>query len=429
MFGSNKNTIEVDKKLFEKLLGVVKDAAKGKLDGRVTGIDKSDPLGEAAWSINNLLDQTEAFMRETKTSIDAAGEGLEYRNVDPNGLKGAFKHNAQLVAEGVKGVIMGHKAQVKGELGAIFSELGGGMQHNLQKIQEAMDVSLKNIRKVVESSWEMSKEAGSSLELIDKLSVKIDNLANLIISSTESINTLSAQTNDITSVLNLIKDIADQTNLLALNAAIEAARAGEHGRGFAVVADEVRKLAERTQRATGDISVITRSLQQEANGIQEISQEIETIAVESNEGIQELKETLKHVNESAYNNANISSFIKSSNRVTTIKINHIVYKNAAYSSALNEKMHDLVQSKHEDCSFQQWYIDRGKRDYEETSIYPQLQKPHEEVHENMLANVKYIEEQSIMKHKDEVIENFTKMEKASNELFTLLDKMVQEKYN
>ncbi|QOP42187.1 chemotaxis protein [Sulfurimonas marina] len=428
MFGSDHNTIKVDKQLFEKLLSVVKDAANGRLDSRITGIDKSDPLGEAAWSINNMLDQTEAFMRETKTSIDAANEGLEHRNVDPHGLKGAFKQNAHLVAQGVEGVILGHNAKVKGELGTRFSELGGGMQESLHKIQNAMETSLQNIRKVADSSQLMADEAKGSLNLIDELSVKIEHLANLIISSTEAIETLSAQTNDITSVLDLIKDIADQTNLLALNAAIEAARAGEHGRGFAVVADEVRKLAERTQRATAEISVTTKSLQQEADGINEISKEIETIAVESNEGIQELKTTLEDVNKNADSNAKIASFIKSSNRVTTIKINHIVYKNAAYSSVLNEKMNDLMESQHDSCSFSKWYYGRGKDDYSHTNSYAKLEEPHINIHKDILKNVEFIKNHSVMKHKDKVIEYFAEMEESSNKLFALLDKMVEERY-
>lgn len=108
------------------------------------------------------------------------------------------------------------------------------------------------------------KEASTSKAVFDKTTGEFTQLEGEFVNTSQIIQQLAEESNNVGNVLDVIKAIAEQTNLLALNAAIEAARAGEQGRGFAVVADEVRSLAQRTQDSTGEIEGIILTLQEKA---------------------------------------------------------------------------------------------------------------------------------------------------------------------
>ena len=237
-------------KPLEILAERVKDLASGNgdLTARVK-INSRDELGDIATHINLFIEKIQSIILSSQTIS---------QNVEHTGEK--LNTNAVEFSKGV--VDQAHQIKMSFDL--------------MKDIEADLDLSEELAIHTVEDN-------SASFSVLETMSIALNEVVQKINTASNSeqemahqIQNVVSQTDQIKGVLAMIKDIADQTNLLALNAAIEAARAGEHGRGFAVVADEVRKLAERTQKALAEIdatiSVIVQGVTQ-LSGNMEINAE------------------------------------------------------------------------------------------------------------------------------------------------------------
>lgn len=211
----------------------------------------------------------------------------------------------------------------------------------------------KNATQAAEAASDADSQAIEGNVVVSQAVTSINSLASEIDTATSVINQLESDVGNISSILDVIRNVSEQTNLLALNAAIEAARAGEHGRGFAVVADEVRTLASRTQSSTDEIQTMIEKLQsgaKQAVVAMEASHKMTEDSVEqaskSGSALQSITESVTTINDM---NSQIASAAKEQSSVaeeinqSVFKINSISEESVEVANETSKSSHDLAQ--------------------------------------------------------------------------------------
>lgn len=441
-------------KPLKDIIGVANEIAKSNLTCEAK--EGTDELGKLAQSMNLVVQSFGNVISKILVSVNSSVQVLnELRNEaektsDGAGVQSDQAHQIATAAEEMSQTINDIARNA-----STASATSGEAMETAQKGKSVADGAVDTVNRVYTSTEELA-------EMVSKLNGRVGEIGDIVV---------------------VIKDIADQTNLLALNAAIEAARAGEQGRGFAVVADEVRKLAERTITATSEISHKISAVQAESEKTTQSMGEASDEVKKANDYIRQVGESLNHIVDSVQNardqvtkiavaveqqSATAAEVANNSEKTSSIAEEQkasavIVMKEIGGLIVATEELRnttmgfqtkgnqllvlDLAQTDvqlfvskiaanlkgntnldysrltdHHACNFGKWYDSKGKEICGNLNSFKAIAAPHEKIHR--LA--KEIGEASNSGNKDKAINLLKDMEQTSEQVFLLLNEIKKE---
>ena len=285
-------------------LHIVNLAASGDFEARMTNISAKGTLGDLMFAINDLIDRSDAYMRESAACMQHVADNQYYRKIIETSMQGAFLNSSRNVNDAL--------AHIQGKVGEFshvandFEEIVCDVVDTVASASTELNSSSETMTQIAENTTHQAtivaaaaEEASANVQTVSAASEELSSSIREISNQVEHASSLASEaahdseqvggrieelkqaSEQIVSVVNLINEIADQTNLLALNATIEAARAGSAGKGFAVVANEVKGLAQQTSQATEQIASYVDSIRNATDatvkGVQQIGDKVKQI--------------------------------------------------------------------------------------------------------------------------------------------------------
>jgi methyl-accepting chemotaxis protein len=411
------------------------EIASGKVGNRLAETSRTDELGMACTNFNSMLDQLETCFSEQRIALDSASEGQYQRKMNFEGLQGVFREALEKGNQSLDTLMHNYHNEMRNNL---LSKLG---QLNIENLLKNMKTSQQDMLGIVATtevleqiSNENSQSARESSNAIDSVVNALSHLSRKIEETAKAIEAFNERQTHISQAVGVISSIADQTNLLALNAAIEAARAGEHGRGFAVVADEVRSLAEHSKNASEEISGIMSGLGSDAEQMLGNATDMREIAGEVTGSVGDFTDRFSTVASSSEEALKKIRYVHDVSFTSLAKIDHFIYKQNGYA-AINlgseSPNAQAVMVDEHNCRLGKWLdSDSTQEQFHNCSAFSTVTQPHAMVHQNMHTVIGHLNDDWERNYdiQGEMFGAFELVEQGSDGVIENLDRMIMDKH-
>lgn len=301
-----------------RVTNIMAQLASGNLSGEHIQTKSKDEIGQLVTSTNQLNTR----LRDIVSKISAVSETVSSQSEELSQSANEVKTGSVQVATTMQELAAGTETQANS-----VSDLANVMSSFTTRMQDTNDHG----EQIRDNSKEVQSMTDEGMQLMEKSSRQMEKIDQIVHKAVQKMDGLDKHSKKISNLVTVIKEVADQTNLLALNAAIEAARAGEHGKGFAVVADEVRKLAEQVSVSVTDITDIVNNIQKEAGLVSESLQDGYKEVKQGTAQIDATNQTFDHIRK---------AILEMVNGITTISEN--LFEIAENGQEMNKSIEEIA---------------------------------------------------------------------------------------